>query len=533
MSEWWATIGQPFVEALQSLDTVKIKAAFANAPSSYYEYIRSIYERSPEHVIIETFLIVFVIYITFVKRDKPKGVASKLSEREIDDLCEEWIPEPIIPPNAVVDLNKCKPLGIVEATPDTHIKLQGFAKPVINLATFDFLGIGSRRELKEVAIKTLTKYGCGSCGPRGFYGTIDTHEILEKDISRMMGTTDSITFSDTEATSSSVLPAFARRGDLIVMDDGCNDSILVGANLARCSVLYYKHNDVEDLERVLKNVRDEDKRKKRGSDCQRRYVVTEALFRNHGDMVDLPKVVKLCDRYFFRLFLDESFSFGVLGKSGRGLTEHYGMDVSDVAIICSSLAGSTASVGGFSTGSQEVVDYQRINSAGYVFSASAPPFTSACCSEAIRIMRNEPELFIKLRDNAKLAHDTLSAGVQGMYSIPKAIVSPILHLRLLPEVVARVGNEENQRFLQRKVCDLVMQKCLAKGVAICSPRYKTHQTLEPLPSLRVSVTAIHSPKDLETACKIIATEAMATAKEIIPTFPVDVSPQSGLRQRKQ
>ncbi|POM71808.1 Serine palmitoyltransferase, partial [Phytophthora palmivora] len=302
---------------------------------------------------------------------------------------------------------------------------------------------------------------------------------------------------------------------------------------ARCTVLYYKHNDLEDLERVLKSVRDEDKRKKRGSDCQRRYVVTEALFRNHGDMIELPKVVELCNKYFFRLFLDESFSFGVLGKSGRGLTEHFGMDVSEVAIICSSLAGSTASVGGFSTGSQEVVDYQRINSAGYVFSASAPPFTSACCSEAIRIMKNEPELFTKLRDNAKLAHESLSKGVQGVFGISKADVSPILHVRLLPEVVARVGSEENQRALQRKVCDTVMQKCLAKGVAICSPRYKTHQTLEPLPSLRVSVTAIHSPKDLEAACKVIATEAMATAKEVLATFPVDAAPVSGLRQRKQ
>jgi 7-keto-8-aminopelargonate synthetase-like enzyme len=107
-----------------------------------------------------------------------------------------------------------------------------------------------------------------------------------------------------------------------------------------------------------------------------------------------------------------------------------------------------------------------------------------------------------------------------------------LHLRLLPEVVARVGSDENQRAVQRKVCDAVMQKCLAKGVAICSPRYKTHQTLEPLPSLRVSVTAIHSAKDLEAACKVIATEAMATAKEVLAAFPVDAASASGLRQRK-
>ncbi|RLN62768.1 hypothetical protein BBJ29_006166 [Phytophthora kernoviae] len=535
MSEWWATIGQPFADALVSLDIDKIKAAFANAPSSYYEYIHSIYLRSPEHVIIETFLIVFVIYITLVKRDKPKGPAAKLSEREIDELCDDWQPEPMIPPNVVVDVNKSKPIGIVEATPDTHLKLQGLAKPVLNLATFDFLGLGARPELKEVAIKTLTKYGCGSCGPRGFYGTIDTHEILEKDIAQMMGTPDSITFSDTEATSSSVLPAFAKRGDLIIMDEGCNDSILVGANLARCTVLYYKHNDLEGLERLLKRVRDEDKKANRGSDCQRRYVVTEALFRNHGDMIDLPNVVALCDKYVFRLFLDESFSFGVLGKSGRGLTEHYGMDISEVAIICSSLAGSTASVGGFSTGSQEVVDFQRINSAGYVFSASAPPFTSACCSEAIRIMKDEPQLFTKLRDNAKLAHETLGARVQGIFSISKDEVSPILHLRMLPEVVASVGSDENQRALQRQVCDTVMNNCLVKGVAICSPRYKTHQKLEPLPSLRVSVTAVHSSKEIAAACQLIATEAVAVAKKALVAYSqvaANDPPSSNLRQRK-
>lgn len=476
-------------------------------------YIHSIYLRSPEHVVIETFLIVFIVYITLVKRDKPKGKVAKLSEREIDELCDEWTPEPIIPPNAQVDPEHAKPIGVLEAAPDTHLKLQGHARPVLNLATFDFLGLGSRKELKDVAFETLTKYGCGSCGPRGFYGTIDTHEKLEKDIAAMMGTPDSITFSDTEATSSSVLPAFAKRGDMIVMDDGCNDSLLVGANLARCTVLYYKHNDLKDLERVLEGVRAADKKAKRGSDCQRRYVVTEALFRNHGDMIELPKVVELCEKYFFRLFLDESFSFGVLGKSGRGLTEHFGLKVSDVAIICSSLAGSAAGVGGFSTGSQEVVDYQRINSAGYVFSASAPPFTSACCSESIRIMKDEPHLFTKLRDNAHLAHATLSAGIKNVFTISKDDVSPILHLRVQPELLAPAGSEEAQRVVARRICDAVMNNLLAKDIAVCSPRYKTNQSFEPLPSVRVSITAVHKPKELETACKAIAAECVAVAKQ--------------------
>ncbi|KAF1327980.1 Serine palmitoyltransferase, partial [Globisporangium splendens] len=532
MSEWWATIGKPFADALVSLDAAKISEAFANAPHTYYEYIRAIYERSPEHVIIETFLIVFVVYIAFVKKDKPKHKEVKLTEKEIDELIAEWTPEPIVPPAAARQI-KAKPIGIVESQPDTHIKLQGIEKPLLNLATFDFLGLGSRKELKDAAVKALTKYGCGSCGPRGFYGTIDTHEILEKDIAEMIGTPDAITFSDTEATSSSVLPAFAKRGDLIVVDEGCNDSILVGANLARCTAFYYKHNNLEDLERVLKSVRDADKKAGRKSDCQRRYVVTESLFRNHGTMIDLPKVVALCDKYFFRLFLDESYSFGVLGAHGRGITEHYNMNVSDVAIICGSLAGATAGVGGFSTGSQEVVDYQRINSAGYVFSASPPPFTSSCTSEAIRIMRNEPQLFDKLRANAYLAHDTLSSIVKNEFHITGARASPIVHVRVQPKLLERVGDEAEQRAVARAICDQVMNNLLAKGIAVCSPRYKTNQTFEPLPSVRVSVTAIHSSKELENACKVIGAECVAIAKQFLAGAGSSPAKNSTVTQRKK
>lgn len=533
MSEWWGTIGQPFAEALLTLDTQKIHDALVNFPHTYYEYIRGIYERSPEHVIVETFLIVFVVYITFMKKDKPKRSGPRLSAKEIDELVDEWEPEPIIPTSFKLGQEKTQPYGVVENCPGTHMKLQGIAKPVLNLATFDFLGLGSRTELKDVAVKALTKYGCGSCGPRGFYGTIDVHEILEKDIAQMMGTPDSIVFSDTEATASSVLPAFAKRGDLVVVDEGCNDSILVGVNLARCTVHYYKHNDLEDLERLLKSIRDADKKAGRGSDCQRRYLVTEALFRNHGDMIDLPKVIALCDEYYFRLFLDESFSFGVLGSHGHGITEHYGVPISEVSIVCGSLAGSTAGVGGFSTGARETVDYQRLNSAGYVFSASAPPFTSACTSEAIRLMREEPQLFTTLRDNAFLAHDTLSAGVNGVFSVSKDRCSPVVHLRLLPELVNGIASDTEQREVQRAICDKVMENLLGRGIAVCSPRYKTAQVLEPVASVRVSVTAIHDPRELKEACIVIAQECIKVAKVTLTAIPQAPSRNgAAVRQRK-
>nr|CCA26292.1 serine palmitoyltransferase putative [Albugo laibachii Nc14] len=519
MSEWWAIIGKPFAEAVVSLDLERIQAAFLNLPHSYYDYICGIYRRSPEHVIIETFLIVFVIYITFCKKDRPKQERVQLTEKEVQELCDEWTPEAIVPPqrsDSAGQLDAYKQFGIVEGNPTTHIRLVDSDERLLNLGTFDFLGLGFRPELKEVAVNTLTKYGCGSCGPRGFYGTIDVHETVEKDIADFMGTPHAITLSDSEATFTSVLPAFAKRGDLVVLDDGCQDAILTGVYLARCTVLYYNHNDLKDLERILGSIREEDKKAGRKSDCQRRYVVTEALFRNHGDIIDLPTICTICDKYFFRLFLDESFSFGVLGATGRGITEHSNMPISSVEIICASLSGAAASVGGFSTGSWEVVEYQRLNNTGYVFSASAPPFTAACCSEAIRIMRQEPELIENLRANSLFVHEKLEHLCKHFTS-PSFAFSPIMHFRVKPSLLSDLEKLEKRRIC-RRICDRVMQKCMERGIAICSPRYKTGQLHEPLPSVRITVTAVHTIQQLENACTIIAEECNEAASDVLSSL---------------
>lgn len=463
-------------------------------------------------MIIETFLIGFVIYITFCKKDRPKQERVQLTEKEIQELCDEWTPDPIVPTqqlNSAGQVDISKQFGIVEEIPTTHMKLADKKERLLNLGTFDFLGLGFRPELKEVAINTLTKYGCGSCGPRGFYGTIDVHETLEKDIAEFMGTPNSIILSDSEATFTSVLPAFAKRGDLVVIDDGCQDAIFTGVCLARCTIIYYKHNDMKDLERILASIRHDDKKAGRKSDCQRRYVVTEALFRNYGDIIDLPRICAICDKYFFRLFLDESFSFGVLGATGRGLTEHSNMPVSSVEIICASLSGAAASVGGFSTGSWEVVDYQRLNNAGYVFSASAPPFTAACCSEAIRIMRQEPDLVEKLRANSLFVHEKLQHLCKH-FSSSSSPFSPIMHFRVKSSLLGDLENIE-KRSICRRICDQVMKKCLERGIAICSPRYKSGQLHEPIPSVRITVTAAHTRQQLDGACKIIAEECNEAA----------------------
>ncbi|KDO30345.1 hypothetical protein SPRG_05056 [Saprolegnia parasitica CBS 223.65] len=515
-AEWWAANGRPIVEAYASHDVRTVLAAIGRAPSTYLQYIKAVYERSPEHVIIETFLIVFILYILFVKKSKlPKQAADRLTPAEIQSLVDEWQPEPIVAPISEAAIAAASyNLGIVEDTPNTHMKLRGIASPVLNLGTMDFLGMASRDEIKTTARNALTKYGCGSCGPRGFYGTIDTHEILEKDIAHFIGTTDSITFSDIEATASSVLPAFAKRGDLIVVDDGVNDSIRTGVNLARCTTLYFKHNDMADLERVLKSVRDADKKAGRRSDCQRRYIVTEGLFRNYGDILPLPKVVALARAYFFRLFVDESFSFGVLGATGKGVTEHFNLPIDSIDIICGSLCTSLAGVGGFSTGSQHVVDYQRINSAGYVFSASAPPYTSAVCSEAIRLLKNEPSLVAQLKTNAQAAHAALRASsALTLLSDPE---SPVLHV-----------TTANAPLTKEDAAGIV-KACLAKGVAVVAGDHKpTPLKTAAFATIRLTVNAQHSAEHIATACRVVA-DVMTAYTPAASTATTD----DGLRRRK-
>ncbi|CAK4620604.1 hypothetical protein LEN26_007243 [Aphanomyces euteiches] len=498
--EWWTANAQPIVEAYASRDVGQLWRVLERIPWTYFNYIKTIYERSPEHVIIETFLIVFICYIAFVKRSpsRPKGdTGEKLTEAEVQALVDEWAPEPIVPSNFVPQPDFPTCIGVVEETPGSHIKLQGVKEPLINMATLDFLGLASRPEIKSVARSALTKYGCGSCGPRGFYGTIDTHEILEKDVAGFIGTTDTITFSDLEATCSSVIPAYAKRGDLVVVDDGVTESILIGVDLARCTTLFYKHNDMEDLERVLKSIRDADKKARRPSDAQRRYLITEGLFRNTGVIVDLPRIVKLCETYSFRLFLDETFSFGVLGATGRGLTEHSNVSVDDVDILCGALGTSLAGVGGFSTGSQLVVDYQRINSAGYVFSASAPPYTSAVASESIRIIRREPELLKKLRELSSQAHGLLST-IPGLQVLSDP-VSPVIHVRVAQSLA---GNELKE--WMSKVCRAAVEEAKTRGLAVVSPYVKPNRLTEtPLATVRMTINANHSPAIITSTVKIL------------------------------
>jgi serine palmitoyltransferase len=160
-------------------------------------------------------------------------------------------------------------------------------RTVTNLASYNFYNFIANETLKEKAIQTLRTYGVGPCGPPGFYGTQDVHSKTETDVAAHLGTAACIVYAQSFSTITSVIPSFSKRGDIIVADKACNYAIRKGIQISRSMVRWYEHNDMDDLQRVLEKVTKEQAKKP----LTRRFIITEGLFENVGDVVDLPKLV--------------------------------------------------------------------------------------------------------------------------------------------------------------------------------------------------------------------------------------------------
>jgi 7-keto-8-aminopelargonate synthetase-like enzyme len=200
-----------------------------------------------------------------------------------------------------------------------------------------------------------------------------------------LGTEGAILYSDGASGSTSTVAAFAKRGDLLVVDEGCHEALLVGVTLSRANVRYFRHNNVRDLRRVLEKISSQDRARGRRSTDQRRFLVVEGLYRNWGTIAPLDEIVKLKEEFHYRLILDDSHGIGSLGTNGMGSLEHHGLRyMVHAEIVTFSLEYSLGSVGGMTVGSEEVVDHQRLSGAGYCFSASAPPFLSKVCLASVR-----------------------------------------------------------------------------------------------------------------------------------------------------
>ncbi|KAL7557442.1 hypothetical protein ACA910_001461 [Epithemia clementina (nom. ined.)] len=331
---------------------------------------------------------------------------------------------------------------------------------VLNFATFDYLGMSSNQpSVRQAADRALTAYGCGSCGPRGFYGTIDAHLQLEKEFAAFLKVDGAILYSDGASTCASTVAAFCKRGDLIVCDEGIYEPLRTGVTLSRAHVKWFKHNDMQDLRRVLTNIQAHDKKVKRPINAQRRFLVVEGLYRTTGSIVPLKDLVELKHEFSYRLILDESNSFGTLGATGRGVHELFQCRLMhDVEITTIALENSMGAIGGITVGTEEVVEHQRLSGSGYCFSASSPPFTATAAMQSLKLLQESPEVTLyPLQDNiaymyyklTQLCHEQLD----DVLLVTSAPNSPILLLQVAD--IPETRDLDEVLFLQE-----VVQECL-------------------------------------------------------------------------
>jgi len=487
-------------------------------------------EERPQRFLIDMSLLFCFIYVIFSKSYKiPKP--TKLTPEEVNDLLNEWTPEPLLPikpqklssPRTTEvalslsshhhDDNHHKTTtttssstatsttvatngNIVSSALETKFTLQGKNDPVHNFATFNFLGLVGDRDIIAKCKETILKYGVGSCGPRGFYGTIDVHLEQERRLAEFLGTDACILYSYGFCTISSVIPAFSKRGDIILYDQGVNFATQQGIELSRTSAQSFKHNDLNDLERLLREVVAKDTHGRRPVK-NRRFIVINGVYENYGDVAPLAKMIQLKHKYKFRIIMDDSFGFGVLGKNGRGTPEHCGVSIKDIDILSANLENSMATAGGFCVGSRQVVEHQRLSGLGYCFSASLPPFTATAGIEALkRLQKNGACLMKDLEYNIRLTFDSLSKVLPSCLKLEGSYHSPIMHIRYR-------GMNDTKATL--KLFKQVVTRALDKNVAVVCPKYSKREINEPAPSIRIAVSAAHSAEDVQYCASVLKT----------------------------
>jgi len=493
--------------------------------------IKALYNAPPYHIALEVILLVWILKLAFFpNNDNSKGDATrkKLTAEQEQELIDEWQPEPLVPDiNESSELDS-KPVNsrLITGQPTPRCILNG--KECINLASFNFLNFVGNKSHEERAIKAIRKYGVGSCGPRGFYGTVDVHLDLERELAEFLGVEEAILYSYGFATAASAIPAYSKRGDIIFADEQCHFAIQKGIDTSRSKVYYYEHNNMDHLKQLLTEQEERDSRNKSKAAKTRKFIVTEGVFMNTGELCDLKMLVEFKYRFKVRIFLDESISFGTMGKTGRGITEHLGVDRKKIDMIMCNLEFSIGSNGGFCAGTSYVIDHQRLAGLGYCFSASLPPLCTVASSESLKIMTEKPDLFSKLAVKSRLLQKSITNGLRekgGKYPLdPMFTPNPI---EGVPIMHIYCELDQHDRDGARKLLDRLVELCEADGVAIVQAAYLWNcEVLQSRrPSIRINATIGLTDEETVYAANVIKRNSVICRREYDIQNGDEVTPQ--------
>jgi 8-amino-7-oxononanoate synthase len=362
-------------------------------------------------------------------------------------------------------------------------ELRGGARVLVNghdmgmYASYSYLGLVGHPRINAAAKAAVDKYATGTHGVRTLAGSLKLHDELEETIAGFKNAEAAVTFTSGYVTNLTVISTLMGRGDWVISDKLNHASIVDGCMMSGAEFRRFRHNDMAELEKRLQQA---------PADVSK-LVVADSVFSMDGDVIDFPHVVELCKKYSAWLMIDEAHSVGVLGKTGRGIEEHFGME-GTVDIKMGTLSKTIPSVGGYVAGNKEIISYLRHSSRAYIFSAALPPAQAAAANEAFKVILDEPWRIQKLQENTdqfiggikKRGFDTLSTST--------AIV-PII-----------CGSDERAFVMTREA-----QHHDVFALPVVSPAVP-----DGLARLRATVTAAHEPQEIEYAMNVFE----KTGKEI-------------------
>ena len=338
-------------------------------------------------------------------------------------------------------------------------------------ASYGYLGLLNHPRINKAARKAIDQYGTGTNGVRSLAGTLTIHDELEETIANFKHAEAALTFTSGYATNLTVISTLMGRGDYVLSDKLNHASIVDGCLMSGAEFRRFKHNDMEDLDHRLGQI----------PDGASKLVVADAVFSMDGDVIDLPRMVEVCKKHGAYLMMDEAHSLGVLGKTGRGIEEHFGLE-NVIDIKMGTLSKTIPSVGGYIAGKKDLINYLRHASRAYIFSAALPPAQAAAANEAFKVILDEPWRIEKLNHNTQLFINGLkSAGFDTL--LTTTAIVPVL-----------CGSDDQAFAMTREA-----QHHDVFVLPVVSPAVP-----EGLARLRATVTAAHEPGDIEGAIDVIA-----------------------------
>ncbi len=278
----------------------------------------------------------------------------------------------------------------IEENEGPVVQIEG--RKVIMAGSNNYLGLTAHPKVKEAAIHAVEKYGTGCSGSRYLTGTLDLHYQLEDRLAKFMKKEACLLFSTGYQTAQGIIPTLVQRGDYLITDKDNHACIVAGYMMAKgmfAEIVRYKHNDMNDLERVVKRLPPE----------AAKLVVTDGVFSTTGEIVHLPDLIPIAKKHNARILVDDAHAVGVIGKGGRGTASHFGVE-DQIDMTMGTFSKTFASLGGYVVGEERVINYIKHQSPALIFSASPTPASVAAALAALDIVEKEPERIDRLLRNA-------------------------------------------------------------------------------------------------------------------------------------